>query len=114
LFYAYRKNTANWKFRNGREFCNIDVKSRIMVNSSDAVRLLTLDGLGIALLPTFSVKKDIINGKLVSLLPKYKALGNLGSHVYALHAPGRLVPPKVRSFIQFLRHEWEVDEHPPF
>lgn len=63
---------------------------------------------------TFSVKKDIINGTLVSLLPKYKALGNLGSHVYALHAPGRFIPPKVRSFIQFLRHEWEIDGQSPF
>ncbi len=114
LFYAYRKNTANWRFRYGREFCNINVKSRIMVNSSDAVRLLTLDGLVIALLPTFSVKNDILSGALISLLPKYKALGNLGSHVYALHAPGRFIPPKVRSFIQFLRHEWERDGQSPF
>lgn len=114
LFYSYRKNTANWKFRHGREFCNIDVKSRIMVNSSDAVRLLTLDGLGIALLPTFSVKTDILNGTLISILPKYKALGNIGSHLYAIHAPGRFIPPKVMSFIQFLRHEWKIDERSPF
>jgi DNA-binding transcriptional LysR family regulator len=114
LFYAYRKNTTNWKFKYGREFCNIEVKSRVAVNSSDAVRMLTLDGLGIALLPTFSVKNDIANGTLVSLLPKYKALGNLGSHVYALHAPGRFIPPKVRSFIQFLRHEWETEKNSLF
>ncbi len=114
LFYAYRKNTANWKFRYGREFYTIDVKSRVMVNSSDAVRLLALDGIGIALLPTFSVKKDIHKGSLVSLLPKYKPLGNLGSHVYAVHAPGRFIPPKVRSFIKFLRTEWEIGGESPF
>lgn len=106
LFYSFRKNTAVWKFQNGREFTNVNVNSRVTVNSSDAVRMLALDGLGVALLPTFSVEKDIKEGSLLELLPQYKAIGNLGTAVYALHAPGRFISPKVRSFVKFLNEEW--------
>lgn len=105
LFYSYRKRRTTWKFRRGTEFTTVDVQTRVTVNSSDAVRSMTLDGLGVALLPRFAVAADLCQGTLVPLLPGYVPLGNLGSVLYALHAPGRFVPPKVRAFIQFLKEE---------
>lgn len=105
LFYSYRKRETTWRFRRGTEHTAVDVRSRVAVNSSDAVRSLALDGLGVALLPRFAVAQDIREGTLVPLLEGYVALGNLGSSLYALHAPGRFVPPKVRSFIQFLKED---------
>jgi DNA-binding transcriptional LysR family regulator len=114
LFYSYRKRETSWTFRRGAEFKSVTVRTRVAVNSSDAIRSLTLDGLGVALLPRFAVAKDLHEGTLVALLPGYEPQGNLGSSLYALHAPSRLVPPKVRSFIKFLREEltptpaWEL------
>jgi DNA-binding transcriptional LysR family regulator len=105
LFYSYRKRETSWKFRRGPEFTTVPVRSRIAVNSSDAVRSLALDGLGVALLPQFAVAKDLRERVLVPVLPGYEPQGNLGSSLYALHAPSRLVPPKVRSFIKFLKEE---------
>lgn len=106
LFYAFRKNTASWKFRHGRDFLSVEVTSRISVNSSDVVRLLAIDGLGIALLPNYAIENDLTAGSLITVLDNFRPQGNLGDAVYALHTPSRFVSPKIRSFIQLLRDEW--------
>lgn len=86
----------------------MDVRSRVAVNSSDAVRSMALKGLGVALLPDFAISHDLDQGTLVRLLPGFAAQGNLCGSVYALHLPGRFVPPKVRCFVQFLKLQWAV------
>ena len=58
-----------------------------------------LKGLGIALLPTFIVGKDLQAGRLRAILSDYIPLER---HIWAVYLPTRHVSPKLRAFIDFL------------
>jgi len=69
-------------------------------NSSEVVREAVVSGLGIGLRSTWDVSNELRNGTLKHILPGY-----CGSHKVAIHAiypSRRLVPPKVRAFVDYL------------
>lgn len=69
-------------------------------NSGEALRLFALQGLGIALLPTFACDEDLRDGSLLPVLPETPPL-QLGG-VHAVSPSGRHRAPKVRSLVNFL------------
>ncbi|MEZ5871102.1 MAG: LysR family transcriptional regulator [Nitratireductor sp.] len=97
---------TNWKGRNnwvfvdeeGREF-TVPVNSTIEVNSPEVTKRAALAGLGITMVPEFSVEHEIREGRLVSLLEKCVPQG---SGVYAVYPHRRHVPAKVRVFVDFM------------
>ncbi|RJF79117.1 LysR family transcriptional regulator [Azospirillum cavernae] len=70
-------------------------------NTAELMLQATLDGLGIALLPIFSVDTLIKSGQLVNVLPDYHAHPMPG--IFALTAPSRHRSAKVRLFIDWLQ-----------
>jgi DNA-binding transcriptional LysR family regulator len=70
-------------------------------------------GRGIALLPTFIAGADIQQGRLTTLLTRYKAPE---ISIYAIYPETRHLSPKVRVFIDFLverfggRPYWDLVE----
>ncbi|GAA0745936.1 LysR family transcriptional regulator [Ideonella azotifigens] len=79
----------------------VAVQGPAVVNSSDVVRELTLRGLGIGLLPRFTVEPDLAQGQLVQVLPQWQAAGAFGP-AWALWSPQRQMLPKQRAMIDFL------------
>lgn len=110
LFYGFKSRQATWRLRLGSQEHTVEVRTRVSVNSSESVRELALQGLGVALLPGFAIAADLRQGRLVRLLPDYEVEGNLGRHLYALHLPGRYTSPKVRAFVAFVRERWAGPE----
>ncbi len=106
LFYGFKNRQATWHLRRGGLEQTVDVRTRVSVNSSESVRELALQGLGVALLPCFAIAGDLHQGRLVRLLPDHEVEGNLGHHLYALHLPGRYLSPKVRAFVAYVRERW--------
>jgi DNA-binding transcriptional LysR family regulator len=58
-----------------------------------------LHGLGIALLPTFIIGKELQSGRLQSVLSEYIPLER---YIYAVYLPNRHLSAKVRAFIDYL------------
>lgn len=108
LFYGFKTRDSTWQFTRGGKDESVQVSTRISVNNSEAVRDLTIDGLGTALLPEFAIADDLRTGKLVRLLEGYEVKGNLGSSLYAIYSPGRFATPKVRAFLDFMRVRWAL------
>lgn len=106
LFYGYRKHSALWSFSADRLSQMINVRSRIAANSSDAVKALALQDLGVALLPSFAVAEELRDGRLKRVLPELRPHGYLGNHLYAIYSPTRHPSPKLRCFLAFLREVW--------
>ena len=69
------------------------------VDDDEALSQAVLGGLGIGLLPTFIIGKDLQSGKLQAALSEYIPVEQ---HVYAMYLPTRHLPSKVRVFIDFL------------
>jgi len=72
-------------------------------DSGDAIRVAALAGLGIALLPSFIVEKDIALGNLVEILPK-TAMNEVTIH--AIYPSRRHLSIRTRSFIEGLRRSF--------
>lgn len=63
-----------------------------------SIREAVRDGLGVALLPDWLIKDELVSGELVQVLPKWKAK-DLPIHV--VYAGQRVLPTRVSAFIDF-------------
>lgn len=97
--YAYMASGCDWPFqsRDGRRL--VRVHGPVMSNNGDVLRVLALDGCGIALLPTFLVADDVRDGRLREVLPDQL---DGDPAVWVLQPTRRHVPLAVRAFVDFL------------
>ncbi len=93
---------ANWCFLDddGQEI-SVPVRGNIEVNSPEVARRAALAGLGMTLVPEFSIEEELKNGTLISLLEDRIPSGG---GIYAVYPHRRHVPGKVRVFVDFLAH----------
>ncbi len=91
-----------WRFMTPEGRTEVKVGSRFRANNVEALREATLQGLGIALLPSYVVGPDLAAGRLLPLLPEIAPATAFGDHVNAVFLPDRHLLPKVRALIDFL------------
>ena len=72
-------------------------------NNSEALRDAAIDGLGIALVPDFSAQAALQAGRLVEVLPDWRAVGSFSPHIYAIRPYSTHVPRAVAAFVGWLR-----------
>ena len=95
------------QFQFANEVISFEPSRDYVVNSLPALRKVIVSGdcFGIAL--DFSVARDIDEGRLVQLLPDYKATEQ---SIYAVFPSRRYLPAKVRLFIDFLSEMFSQEE----
>ncbi|VXB10744.1 DNA-binding transcriptional regulator, LysR family [Massilia sp. 9I] len=90
-----------WKFASQLgETRTVHVTSRIRVDSPSALRALLQEAMGVSVMDQFNAQEGIATQRLMRVLPEW-SLPTAG--IYAVYPPGRQVPAKVRSFIDFYR-----------
>nr|WP_211163190.1 LysR family transcriptional regulator [Aromatoleum diolicum] len=99
LDYTYLNTQGFWHLKGPDGDASIPVSGTLRINDDEALSQAVLGGLGLALLPTFIVGKDLQAGGLVEVLPGY---GPVERFLHAVHLPDRHLPLKVRAFIEFL------------
>lgn len=87
-----------WHFKGPAHGSAIKVRGSITANSVLALRAAALRGSGVALLPAFCIEQDIARGDLVQVLREHPAVEG---PLCVLYPHNRLVPKKVRIFIDF-------------
>ena len=88
---------------------SVRVNGRIESNQGELLREAALGGLGIAMHSTWHVWQDLRSGRLQVVLPNYP-IADTG--IYAVTPHRRLIPPRVRAFIEFLAAQFA--EAPPW
>ena len=90
-----------WRFTGpeGKGKIKVPVSGNLRINDNDALAQAALHGLGIALLPTYTIGMDFQKGRLQTVLPEYLSVER---HIYACYLPSRHLPIKIRAFIDFL------------
>jgi len=79
------------------------MRSPVLVsNELEVVRDAVTRSLGMAVLPDYFARQDVLAGRLLRLLPDWQVNAGFGDHVYALHLPGRMTPLRVKRLIEFL------------
>ena len=91
-----------WRLAGPRGVERVDVTGAIVADDLGTVRLLTLAGAGVALMPDSAARTDVERGALVRVLPSY-ALRDAPVHIVS--APLRHVPARVTLLRDFLLRE---------
>ena len=91
-----------WRFEGPKGPLSVKVNGTFFSNGALALRKAARGGLGVALLPRYSVADDLASGDLVTLLPDYPIAQR---PLFAVYPRTTAVPQKVQTFIDYLR-EW--------
>lgn len=97
-----RQDVWRMSDRTGREIA-VRVSGRFECNFGEALRDAALGGLGIALHSTWHVGEDLRSGRLRQVLPAYPIAE---SGIHAVMPQRRLVPLRVRAFVDFLGEQF--------
>jgi DNA-binding transcriptional LysR family regulator len=94
----------------------VNVRGSLKANNSEVLREALLAGLGIGLLPDFSVPPPGADGQpaLVQVLPDWQAQGFFGESIYALRPWSAQVPMAVQCLVEFLRAHFAPGFAPGF
>ncbi|MDQ8757113.1 LysR family transcriptional regulator [Sphingosinicella sp. LHD-64] len=100
-----------WRLHNGSQEVTVEFLPKLVCNDILQLRHAALAELGIASLPAFLCKADLVEGRLVEVLPGWHT-SDLS--FYALFSDPKTVPVRVRSLIDYLVENlrpvlsWEV------
>jgi len=104
LIFSSRTQRQSWRFLdNDGTWVKAEGRSRLRMDSGEAIRDAALGGLGITLLPEFLVGADLAAGRLRQVLPDVDR-GDV--KIMAIYPTRRLLEPRVRRFIDLLVQEF--------
>ena len=102
-------HASSWTFvktakKKSVERAGVDIRGSLKVNNSEVLRDALLAGLGIGLLPDFSLP-PVFEGKppLMRVLPDWQVQGFFGGKIYALRPWSAQVPKAVQCLVEHLR-----------
>lgn len=98
--YSYFSTRDEWHFQGPHGPVSVRTNPTFHTNNGDTCRAAALAGQGIILQPDFLVGNDVKQGKLVELMPEFRAR-EVG--IYAVYPTRKHVAPKVRALIEFLK-----------
>jgi len=99
--------SGEWKILGGGNLQLLARQSRLQVNDARAQRAAARDGLGIILGAEIMLADDLREGRLVRLFSQYRTPAR---QVHLLYASDRRMPPKLRTFIEQVVAELEVNQ----
>ena len=100
LQYTYYPYGDEWRFEDadGKQV-RVKISGNVVSNNAETLRFLLASGQGIFLAPSFIVFEEVAAGRLVRVMPDYRAVEFTISAIY----PNRShLPTKVRLFIDLL------------
>jgi DNA-binding transcriptional LysR family regulator len=88
-----------WRFSRQKRTIEVKVSGPVSTNSSTLLREFVLGGYGIGVLPSFSIRAELEQGTLLTVLPQYRPPS---LPVYAIYPDKRHLPAKVDLFIKLV------------
>lgn len=104
-----KEDVSLWHFSKGRTSRSVRVPSQLICNDGDVIRHWACEGRGVILRSEWDVADDLRAGRLVRLLPGWKAPD---ANVIALTHNRAGLPQRTRHFMQALQGRFKP--HPPW
>lgn len=103
---TYRVNMGRtvWRFMDqAGGLTEVPVDGTFRTDNGPAVVAAAQSGIGIALLPDWSIHRELRSGQLVRLFPEYTvSYSEFENGIYAVYLQTRHMPAKLRAFLDFL------------
>ncbi len=109
LNFTIRTHWNRWTFREDGALKTIDITAHVGANQGELLRTLALVGLGIVRLAEFNLAADLKAGTLVQLLQYFQE--GTDDVIYVLYPRGRVLAPRVKAFLQFLKEHFPANAH---
>jgi DNA-binding transcriptional LysR family regulator len=106
LGFSHTELRTHWTFDGPEGSVVVPVGSRFMADHGEPLLCAALAGLGILLQPVELVRKSLLAGELVTLLPDFPPPTR---PLHVLYAPDRRLTPKLRSFLDFATQNFGAD-----
>ncbi len=94
-----------WRFESGGRTVDVRASGNFSANSGNALISAARDARGPVLAPEWLVGPFLANGELVEILPEHPPVPDR-TPIYAVHPYQRFVPPKVKTFVDFLANRY--------
>lgn len=118
LLYLGGSHAGSWTFvrntkRKSGERVGVNITGTLKANNSEVLRDALLAGLGIGLLPDFSMPSGAGEKEppLVQVLPDWQVQGFFGDRIYALRPWSAQVPKAVQCLVEHLRQSFAPGFH---
>ncbi len=105
ISYSYWSSGNTWHFQGPAGDVSVNLRPRIQANNGDTCRAAALAHQGVVLLPDFLIYDDLRAGRLIELIPEFRAV-ELG--VFAVYPTRKQLPLKVRKLVDFLVDEFRT------
>jgi len=94
-----------WIFRDSEGIRSaISVQGRTVISNAIALQECAIAGMGLALLPDWLIKQDLVTGRLVRVLPNYRVTAtDFETSAWLVYPSRSYVPLKVKVLIDFLK-----------
>lgn len=102
LRYEATPALSTWQFSRRGAVEKVRVNGNAVVNNSDALRHLALEGVGVAVLPAFLADEDIKRRRLVELLPGWQVTPPFAVDAHLVWMPDRYLTPRMRAFVDYM------------
>jgi DNA-binding transcriptional LysR family regulator len=99
---ANPSTTSQWTITDGKETFTLDPTGPLVGDNPEVIQRCASSGLGIAMLPIFSVVDKIRGGELVKVLPGWRS-PEIG--VYVLMPSKKFLDAKTRALLELLKSE---------
>ncbi|MFB4373427.1 LysR family transcriptional regulator [Agrobacterium sp. CR_3] len=100
LAFSSRGSRQQWRFKNAEgHWVSAQIRSRLRLDSGEALHSAIARDLGIALMPNFLVGEDIQSGRFVHILPE---IPSETVEISVIYPDRRLLDARVRQFIDLL------------
>jgi len=90
----------NWTLEKDDQRVTLQPECALLADSSEAVLVCALQGVGISLTPAWMAAPHLKAGRLIEVLPGWRSVRDI--IVHALMPPGALIPVKTRIFVDEL------------
>ncbi|RCS22585.1 LysR family transcriptional regulator [Phyllobacterium salinisoli] len=97
--FYFNRPGVEWPLSHGGERSQFKVRAVAVASDPEALHRFLLEGVGLLMTNHVRVKSDVAAGRLVRVLPEW-----VGPEptLYAIRPGGRVQPPKVKAFLDFL------------
>jgi len=104
ITYQVHQGQAVWRFLDaGGALSEVPVRGTLRSDNTTVIRSALLGGVGLALMPDWTVAQDLQAGRLVRVLADHRAtLSEFENGIYAVYHRNRQTSAKVRVFVDFL------------
>ena len=104
LTFQHGGRPVEWRFHVDGAMRMVAVGGSLSATNAEVLRDTAVAGLGISQLATFLISDELREGRLMPILADHAAEGEPLSVIYPVR---RLLPPKVKAFVELLSASWQ-------